>query len=55
MAARSTQLFGELEKVALHLKKAGFHGIVVVHSKNDDGVEVRLKILPYAKRARFGI
>jgi hypothetical protein len=31
-----------------------FKGIVVIHSKNEDGARVMLKILPRAKVARFG-
>jgi hypothetical protein len=32
----------------------GFKGIVVIHSKNEDGARAMLKILPGAKVARFG-
>ena len=41
------------KEVAMHLKKTGFKGIVVIHSKNEDGARVMLEILPGAKVARF--
>jgi hypothetical protein len=44
----------EGKEVALHLKKTGLKGIVVIHSKNEEGARVMLKILPRAKVARFG-
>jgi CheY-like chemotaxis protein len=53
-AADNTIVQGTGKQVALHLKKTGFHGIVVIHSKNENGVEVMQKILPTAKIARFG-
>ena len=53
-AADNTIVKGTGKEVALHLKKMGFHGIVVIHSKNENGVEVMQKILPTAKIARFG-
>jgi hypothetical protein len=45
---------GTGKEVTMHSKKTGFKGIVVIHSKNEDGVGVMLEILPGAKVARFG-
>ena len=42
------------KEVALYLRKTDFKGIVVIHSKNEDGARAMLKILPGAKVARFG-
>jgi len=53
-AADNAIVRGTGKEVALHLKKASFQGIVVIHSKNEDGARVMLKILPGAKVARFG-
>lgn len=53
-AADNAIVNGTGKEVALHLKKTGFKGIVVIHSKNEDGARVMLKILPRAKVARFG-
>jgi hypothetical protein len=53
-AADNTIVKGTGKEVALHLSKAEFPGVVVVHSKNEDGVKVMSKILPTAKVARFG-
>jgi len=53
-AADHTIVKGTGKEVAMHLKKTGFKGIVVIHSKNEDGARVMLKILPGAKVARFG-
>jgi hypothetical protein len=53
-AADNAIVKGTGKEVATHLKKTGFQGIVVIHSKNQDGVGVMLKILPGAKVARFG-
>jgi CheY-like chemotaxis protein len=43
-AADNTIVQGTEKQVALHLKKTGFHGIVVIHSKNENGVEVMRRI-----------
>jgi len=53
-AADNTIVKGTGKEVALHLSKAEFPGVVVVHSKNDDEAKVMSKILPTAKVARFG-
>jgi CheY-like chemotaxis protein len=53
-AADNAIVKGTGKEVAMHLKKMGFRGIVVIHSKNEDGARVMLKILPRAKVARFG-
>ena len=53
-AAENAIVKGTGKEVAMHLKKTGFKGIVVIHSKNEDGARVMLKILPGAKVARFG-
>ena len=53
-AADNAIVKGTGKEVAMHLKKTGFRGIVVIHSKNEDGARVMLKILPGAKVARFG-
>jgi CheY-like chemotaxis protein len=53
-AADNAIVKGTGKEVAMHLKKASFQGIVVIHSKNEDGARVMLKILPRAKVARFG-
>ncbi len=53
-AADNAIVKGTGKEVAMHLKKTGFKGIVVIHSKNEDGARVMLKILPRAKVARFG-
>lgn len=53
-AADNAIIKGTGKEVAMHLKKTGFKGIVVIHSKNEDGARVMLKILPGAKVARFG-
>ena len=53
-AADNAIVKGTGKEVAMHLSKTGFKGIVVIHSKNEDGARVMLKILPGAKVARFG-
>jgi CheY-like chemotaxis protein len=53
-AADNAIVKGTGKEVAMHLKKMSFKGIVVIHSKNEDGARVMLKILPRAKVARFG-
>jgi hypothetical protein len=53
-AADNAIVKGTGKEVAMHLKRTGFRGIVVIHSKNEDGARVMLKILPRAKVARFG-
>jgi hypothetical protein len=53
-AADNAIVQGTGKEVALHLKQTGFLGIVVIHSKNENGVEVMQRILPTAKIARFG-
>ena len=53
MHADNSIVKGTGKEVALHLKEAGFAGIIVIHSKHDEAVEVMLRILPHAKRARF--
>jgi hypothetical protein len=53
-AADNAIVKGTGKEVAMHLKETNFQGIVVIHSKNEDGVGVMLKILPGAKVARFG-
>jgi len=53
-AADNSIVKGTGKEVAAHLKKIGFTGIVVIHSKNEDGVKVMTRILPSAKVARFG-
>lgn len=53
-AADNSIVKGTGKEVAAHLKKIGFTGIVVIHSKNEDGVRVMTRILPSAKVARFG-
>jgi CheY-like chemotaxis protein len=53
-AADNAIVKGTGKEVAMHLKKTGFKGIVVIHSKNEDGARVMLKILSRAKVARFG-
>jgi hypothetical protein len=53
-AADNTIVRGTGKEVAFHLKKVGFPGIVVIHGKNENGVEVMRRILPTATIARFG-
>ena len=53
-AADNAIVKGTGKEVAMHLSKTGFKGIVVIHSKNEDGARVMLKILPGARVARFG-
>jgi CheY-like chemotaxis protein len=53
MHADNTIVKGTGKEVALHLKKTGFPGVIVIHSKHDDAADVMQKILPHAKRARF--
>ena len=53
-AADNSIVKGTGKVVAAHLKKMGFTGIVIIHSKNEDGVKVMSRILPTAKVARFG-
>ena len=51
--ADNTIVKGTGKEVALHLKKMGFPGVIVIHSKHDEAADVMQKILPHAKRARF--
>lgn len=44
---------GNGKEVARFLRISNFPGRVVIHSKNDDGVEAMRKILPQATCARF--
>ena len=53
-AADNAIVKGTGKEVALYLRKTDFKGIVVIHSKNEDGARAMLKILPGAKVARFG-
>lgn len=53
MHADNTIVKGTGKEVALYLKKVNFPGIIVIHSKHDEAVDVMHKILPHAKRARF--
>ncbi len=53
-AADNSIVKGTGKEVAAHLKKINFAGIVVIHSKNEDGVKVMARILPGANVARFG-
>jgi CheY-like chemotaxis protein len=53
-AADNAIVKGTGKEVARHLRGMKFQGIVVIHSKNEDGVGVMQKILPRAKRVRFG-
>jgi hypothetical protein len=53
-AADNTIVKGTGKEVCLYLAKAGFQGIVLIHSKHDDAADVMRKILPHAKRVRFG-
>jgi CheY-like chemotaxis protein len=45
---------GTGKEVARFLSKINYPGIVVIHSKNDDGVAAMKKYLPDARVARFG-
>jgi response regulator RpfG family c-di-GMP phosphodiesterase len=53
-AADSTRLHGNGKEVARYLARTGFAGRVVIHSKNEEGVDAMRKILPAAMPARFG-
>jgi predicted HAD superfamily phosphohydrolase YqeG len=53
MHVDNTIVKGTGKEVALHLKKTGFPGVIVIHSKHDEAAEVMQRILPHAKRARF--
>ena len=45
---------GTGKQVAQFLRESGFGGIVVIHSKNEDGVAIMKKYLPNATLARYG-
>ena len=45
---------GTGKEVARFLARTAFQGIVVIHSKNEDGVAAMKRYLPYARVARFG-
>lgn len=45
---------GTGKEVARFLAEADYEAIVVIHSKNDDGVAAMRRYLPNAKIARFG-
>jgi CheY-like chemotaxis protein len=45
---------GNGKEVARYLARTGFQGRVVIHSKNEKGVEAMATILPAATVARFG-
>jgi hypothetical protein len=52
--ADNTIVKGTGKEVAMYLAKVKFPGIVVIHSRHDDAVEVMRRILPRARIARFG-
>ena len=54
MHADNTIVKGTGKEVARYLAKTNFPGIVVIHSRHDDAVEVMRRILPRARVARFG-
>jgi hypothetical protein len=54
MHADNTIVKGTGREVAPHLKETSFPGIIVIHSKHDEAADVMSRILPQAKRARFG-
>jgi len=54
MHADNSIVKGTGKEVAMHLAKTGFKGVVVIHSKHDNAVEVMRRILPHAHVARFG-
>jgi CheY-like chemotaxis protein len=54
MHADNTITKGTGKEVAMHIAKAEYPGIVVIHSRHDDAVEVMRRILPGARVARFG-
>jgi DNA-binding NtrC family response regulator len=54
MHADNTIVKGTGKEVALHLKKIGFTGIVVIHSKHEEAAAVMAKILPKAKVSPYG-
>lgn len=45
---------GTGKEVARYLKMLGFRGVVVIHSKNEEGAAVMHQILPDAKVAPYG-
>jgi hypothetical protein len=54
MHADNSIFKGTGKEVARFVAERGFHGIVVIHSKNEEGAAAMLKFLPNAKLARFG-
>jgi hypothetical protein len=54
MHADNTIVKGTGKEVALHLKKSGFSGIVVIHSKHEEAAAVMSRILPTAKVSPYG-
>ena len=54
MHADNSIFKGTGKEVARFLAEKGFLGIVVIHSKNEEGAAVMQKYLPNAKLARFG-
>ena len=54
MHADNSIVKGTGKEVALYLKKAGFEGIVVIHSRHVEAAAVMAKILPTAKVAPYG-
>jgi hypothetical protein len=54
MHADNSIVKGTGKEVALHLKKVGFDGIVVIHSRHVEAAAVMAKILPAAKVAPYG-
>ena len=45
---------GNGKEVARFLARTNFAGRIVIHSKNEDGVEAMAKLLPAAQIGRFG-
>lgn len=54
MHADNSIFTGTGKEVAQFLATTGYDGIVVIHSKNEEGAASMKKFLPNAKLARFG-
>ncbi len=54
MHADNSIFKGTGKEVARYLAESRFEGIVVIHSKNEDGAAAMMRYLPNVKLARFG-